>query len=221
MNKFTGIPAGKLEFTPLPNLFFSELLPEIDDRAELVLTLHIYYLLYHKKANPRYVTDKELSADRTLMRALGSEKSLAESLSRAVERGTLIHRLGEGQDLYFFNTEESRRALDKIERGELNLRVRTPPAGEAKRANIFQLYEEHIGLLSPIISDELKEAEKDYPPDWIEDAFRIAVENNVRKWSYVRAILEDWTREGKNETSGRNPKKRTWYSKEDAKYFKR
>lgn len=222
MNKFSGIPSGKLEYTPLPNLFFSELLPAIDNLAELRVTLHIFYLLYHKKTSPRFVTASELSADRTLMNALGGEDALAQGLAKAVERGTLLLRLSEGQDLYFFNTEESRRLLEKIARGEVQVRAEIPPqSGETKRANIFETYEKHIGVLTPIISEELKQAEKEYPPDWIEDAFRIAVENNVRKWSYVRAILEDWTREGKNETSGRNSKKRTWYSKDEAKFFKR
>ena len=116
MNKFSGIPSGKLEYTPLPNLFFSELLPAIDNLAELRVTLHIFYLLYHKKTSPRFVTASELSADRTLMNALGGEDALAQGLAKAVERGTLLARLSEGQDLYFFNTEESRRMLEKIAR---------------------------------------------------------------------------------------------------------
>ena len=35
MKLFSGFPAGKLDVTPLPNLFFSELVPAIDDLAEL------------------------------------------------------------------------------------------------------------------------------------------------------------------------------------------
>ena len=49
MKAFSGFPAGKVHFTPLPNLFFSQLLPAIDDLAELKVTLHIFWLLHQKK----------------------------------------------------------------------------------------------------------------------------------------------------------------------------
>jgi DnaD/phage-associated family protein len=82
----------------------------------------------------------------------------------------------------------------------------TPPWGAepavdpaAERPNIFVLYEEHIGLLSPLVAETLTDAARDYPPGWIEDAFRLAAEANVRKWAYVRAILERWAREGRSD----------------------
>jgi DnaD/phage-associated family protein len=50
-----------------------------------------------------------------------------------------------------------------------------------------------------MIAERLREAEDDYPSQWIEDAIRIAVENNVRKWRYVEAILEDWRTKGRDE----------------------
>ena len=65
-----------------------------------------------------------------------------------------------------------------------------------KRPNIFELYEANISLITPILADELKDAEMTYPPEWIELAFKIAVENNVRKWNYIRAILERMATEG-------------------------
>jgi DNA replication protein DnaD len=34
---------------------------------------------------------------------------------------------------------------------------------------------------------------------WIEEAFKIAVEKNVRNWRYIRAILERWQTEGKSD----------------------
>jgi len=86
-------------------------------------------------------------------------------------------------------------------RGEVAL-----PGGEsggelrvvAVRPNIYQLYEQNIGLLQPLIADQLRDAEATYPPEWIEEAFRIAVESNARNWRYVRGILERWAREGKD-----------------------
>ena len=81
------------------------------------------------------------------------------------------------------------------------------PSGEARfpielsqeRSNIFTLYERHIGPVTPLLADALKEAESEYPQEWLEDAIRIAVENNARAWSYVEAILNRWQKEGRDE----------------------
>lgn len=210
MKGFSGFPAGKVHFTPLPNLFFSELLPSIDDLAELKVTLHIFWLLHQKKGYPRYVSRRELEADGVLLRGLkgmGQEpgECLGQALERAVARGTLLHvmaqREDERDDWYFMNTDVGRRTVDKIQRGELELEADILPSEvrlEVERPNIFVLYEQNIGLLTPLIAEELRDAEKAYPADWIEEAFRIAVEHNARRWRYVRSVLERWAAEGKD-----------------------
>jgi DnaD/phage-associated family protein len=79
---------------------------------------------------------------------------------------------------------------------------------EVERPNIFVLYEQNIGLLTPLIAEELRDAEKTYPADWVEEAFRIAVEHNARHWRYVRSILERWATEGKDsDKAGKGPEK--------------
>jgi len=45
-----------------------------------------------------------------------------------------------------------------------------PPPPE--RPNIFKLYEENIGPLTPLIADALKDAEKTYPPEWVPKPWR-------------------------------------------------
>jgi len=224
MKSFSGFPAGKVHFTPLPNLFFSKLLPAIDDLAELKVTLHIFWLLHHKRGYLRYVSRRELEADGVLLGGLKEtgqepEERLRQALERAVARGTLLHvtalRRGSGQaqhgdeqdDWYFMNTEVGRRTVDKILRGELELEAIVTPSEvrlEVERPNIFVLYEQNIGLLTPLIAEELRDAEKTYPADWIEEAFRIAVEHNARSWRYVRSVLDRWATEGKDsEKAGR------------------
>jgi DnaD/phage-associated family protein len=69
--------------------------------------------------------------------------------------------------------------------------------------NIYHLYEENIGPLTPMIADTLQEAEQSYPYVWIEEAVRIAVENNVRRWTYVEAILKRWQEGGRDERTDR------------------
>src|SRR5581483_1822304 len=206
---FSGIPSGRLAFTPVPNVLFSELLPQMDDVAEVKVTLHIFYLLSQKKGSPRYVTLDELKSDTTLMRSLDFKtENLERGLEKAMARGALLQMEADGAALYFFNTHEGRNVVQKIERGEIHVgnTVRVvEPAQE--QPNIFKLYEQNIGALTPIIADELKEAEADFPPEVILDAFRIAAENNARSWKYVRAILLDWAR-GKNHEKTRRPSSR-------------
>ena len=70
----------------------------------------------------------------------------------------------------------------------------------ARRPNIYNLYEQNLGLIhSPLLAEELQDAEQTYPEEWIEEAFRIAVTNNVRRWVYVRRILERWAEKGRGE----------------------
>lgn len=231
MTSFSGFPSGKLTFTPLPNLFFSELLPLIDNLAELKVTLHVFWLLQSKKGSQRYVTRRELLGDGTLLRGLQSlaaspEDALREGLEKAVARGTLLHLVGveDGEDFYFMNSAQGRQTIEQIQLGEIQLAaggVRVKPAMPAERPNIFVLYEQNIGLLQPIIAEELQEAERTYPQEWIEEAFRIAVERNVRNWKYIRRILERWAAEGKDEGRGEKREK-TWYTEEEyRKYIKR
>src|SRR5215212_6394728 len=66
----------------------------------------------------------------------------------------------------------------------------------AQRPSIFSLYEQNVGLLTPLLAEQLAEAERQYPPEWIEAAFTEAVNHNKRNWSYIRRILESWEQGG-------------------------
>jgi DnaD/phage-associated family protein len=208
-----------VRFTPVPSPLFGPLLEQIDDIGELKCTLRIIWLLHQKKGFPRYVTHSELLADRVLAKALAGEGDARSEITRAValatQRGTLLSAPFERGDArgqaYTLNTDGDRRALT-------DMLGREPPAtaipeaepweGAPQRPNIFGLYEDNIGMLSPMIAEELKEAEETYPQSWIEDAFREAVAQNKRSWRYIAAILDRWHQEGRTDgESGRYPKK--------------
>ncbi len=203
MKAFAGFPQ-EVHFGGIPKLFFSQLLPEIDDIVELKVTIYLLHALYERKGYPRFITDRELVADKALMRGIGDQDALLRGLDRAVRRGTILRLTVEGDGspmaLYFLNTESDWEARAKIESGEID--VGMLPGGEPfsateARTNIFTLYEENIGMLSPMIAEELKDAEKRYPESWVEDAFREAVSLNKRNWKYIEAILKRWESEGK------------------------
>ncbi|MBA7614220.1 hypothetical protein ES703_21483 [subsurface metagenome] len=201
----------RMRFTPLPNIFFSQLLPKIDDLAELKTTLHIFWRVYHKRGYPKFVTLRELLGDKVLMVGIGDDQALHHGLERAVGRGNLLHlvldREGKREDVYFLNTEEDRKAIAKIKSGEISLGAlpRKEPYQAEEQLNIFTLYEDNIGMLTPMIAEELKEAERLYPASWIESAFKEAVTRNKRSWRYISKILERWASEGYGE-SGRDLK---------------
>jgi len=221
MKQFTGFPA-RMQFTPVPNLFFSRLLPQINDMAELKTTLHILETLYHKRGYPRFVTYRELLANKSLMSSLSqitrpADEVLRNALGMATKRGTILHialaKDGKDEDIYFLNTESDRQAIAKIQSGELHL-----PGLKAERQayieteeppDIYTLYEQNIGMLTPIIAEELREAETLYPEIWIRDAIKEAVNQNKRKWRYIAAILERWATEGKGDGTYRRDFKKT------------
>jgi DNA replication protein len=150
-----------------------------------------------------------LSAEAPLLRALsrlpgGAERALREGLARAIERGTLlvVGRQAEDDPMLSLNTDAARRlAADK---GLLSAEAGwEPEAVLAGQPNIYALYEENIGLVPPVLLDELEEAERLYPKVWIEAAFREAAANNRRSWRYISRILERWKLEGPDyETPG-------------------
>ncbi len=224
MPAFSGFPPGKNPSVPLPEQFFTTLLPEIEDYAELKVTLHLFWLLAQKRGTPRCASERELAVDPILRRSLRRkgdprppEERIRAGLELALARRTLLCvRLRLDDELvswYFFNTEASRQAVAQLQEGELpatrllKLEGPTSEAGaafaaeaisvEVDRPNIFTLYEQNIGLLTPMVAEDLKDAADHYPEDWIVDAFREAVQQNKRNWRYIRAILRRWETEGK------------------------
>ena len=219
---FTGFPP-KVRYVPVPSPLFSELLEQIDDIAELKCTLRLMWLLHEKRSYPRFLTRRELATDRGLAKALVSDGSdpqaaIDRTLEAVVRRGIFLSGLSKGTEeserVYALNTEPDRKAIARV----LN---KPPPAGQqlqqgpqdgpSERPNIFGLYEDNIGLLSPMIAEELKQTEAAYPQSWIEDAFREAVSNNKRSLRYINAILERWERDGKGDGRPlRYPKKNSF-----------
>jgi DnaD/phage-associated family protein len=213
----------------VPEEFFTQLAPEIEDAGELKVTLHLFWLLSRKRGSPRCVSDRELLADPVLRRTLrrrGDPRPVEERLRAALElalaRGTLLRvRVRMDDEIvawYFFNTERSRQAVERLMGGSLSperlVELEGPTVGlrasdgadptplriEVERPTIFALYEQNVGLLLPMVAEELRDAANAYPAEWIEDAFREAVQQNKRNWSYIRAILRRWETEGKGGT---------------------
>jgi DnaD/phage-associated family protein len=191
MKKFTGF-TDQETFTKLPDSFFRSVLPDVDDAEELKVTLYALWRLEHMEARVRYLRLEDFCA------------CLAEpaaAVEKAVQRGTLLQAapLEEGTRdaaaLYFLNTPRGRAAAQGYREGRWNPAT-TSSMPPAEVPNIFRLYEENIGPLTPLLADALKEAEKTYPPEWIGEAVEISVKYNKRSWHYIESILKRWKEEG-------------------------
>lgn len=70
--------------------------------------------------------------------------------------------------------------------------------------SIFQVYEENIGELTPVIEAELKEALKKFSDTQIAEAIALAVKSGPDKknWLYIAGILKNWEREGYKPAKG-------------------
>ena len=215
---FSGFPRDTL-YTPVPNPLFGPLLEQIQELAELKVTLRGLWLLHRRRGWPQVVYQREFLNDPSLLRGLrapgrDSRDEIRRGLELAVARGTfLLLRPGEdpaaGQ-VYLLNTDAGRSALAKMRREGIPVEAHgqavpkglpedftQEPPGE--KPNIFALYENNVGTLSPLLAEQLKEAEQMYSPAWITQAFKIAVAENKRSWRYVAGILRRWAAEGKDD----------------------
>ena len=175
-------------FIQVPDSFFRDLLNKIDDLDELKVTLYALWRFEHMEGRLRFLQEKDF---------FDCGINTSQALDNAVARGSLMVVQKNTEAYYFLNSPRGRAAAeaflknkDKVPEG---VKHRSPPP---ERPNIYKLYEENIGPLTPIIADALKDAAETYPPEWVAEALEIAVKSNKRNWKYVEAILRRWKEEG-------------------------
>ena len=205
----SGFPRGT-RYTPVPDPLFGPLLEAISDPAELKCTLRALWVLHQKKARPRTFTEEELLSDRVLLvglKGLGGSpyEAISRGLKAAVDRGTFLTcpmvQNNVQTQVYTLNDEAGRRAFEAMRQDGRpvdgsDVREGVVGAIPEPKPNIFNLYENRIGVLTPTIAEEMKEAEAEYPWSWIQEAFDLAIDRNRRSWPYIQGILRRWSTEG-------------------------
>ncbi len=209
---FSGFPAGG-RATTVPNAFFSHLLPQIDDLAEMLVTLYFFFLWQQVRRYPRYITYNDLIDEASLRGALshlpgGVDAALREGLTLAVKRKTILEAAVEGQDgqtsFYLLNVAAAKRTMERLSKAHI-AKNEEPDETSGSAPNVFTLYEDNIGAISPLIVQDLIDSEERYPTEWLTAAFREAVRQNKRNWRYIQRILERWAIEGPDyEKTGRD-----------------
>jgi len=184
MPTFNGFTSSET-FTAVPDSLLRDLLAEIEDADELRATLHAIWRIEHQEGPVRFLRRADFGG-------------FASGVDKAVSRGTLLKVQNEAGEFFFLNSPRGRVSVEAIQSGRFDpSNVQNAPPVE--RSNIFKLYEENIGALTPLIADMLREAEKEYPSMWFEEAFEIAVAKNARHWRFVEAVLKRWKEKGKDE----------------------
>lgn len=204
---FQGFSADQQGLVRLPESFFSEVLPLIDNLNQLRLLLYMFWHLEQQETKIRYFRWMDFVSDPLLCEMTQGEETLQNALEGLVALGVVLKADLDWMDetYYFINGPQGRAAVSAIENGEWRSfnEERKPIQLTAQKSNIFQLYEENIGPLTPLMADILKEDEQTYPLAWISEAIEIAVTRNARNWKYIQAILNRWQTEGRGNEQNR------------------
>ena len=216
--RFTGFLVQTEPAVGIPRAFFTDVLPHLTELAEVQATLAVFRLAAEAGGIESPVSALTLRADRplrTALRAAGSprepDERLATGLDLATGRGTLLRFVAERGDdrdvWYYVNTPVNQALVAAMARGAVApprvlWREGQSPAVIPERPNVFRLYEQNVGPLTPLIADHLVQALETWPVDWIEDAVAESVAYNKRSWRYIQRILEGW------QSQGREPRQR-------------
>ncbi|MGC1378664.1 MAG: DnaD domain protein [Anaerolineales bacterium] len=192
MNRFDGFTSSET-FTQLPDSLF-RLLGEMDDLDELKVTLYVLWRFEHMEARARFISQGQIAEDKGFMSQMPAA-GLAAGLEKAVRRGTLLRVERSDGGLFMLNSPLGRAIAGALEK-DPGRAAGVLPLPPPDRPNIFKLYEENIGSLTPLMADALRDAEKEYEAEWLGEAFTIAVTRNKRNWKYIEAILKRWKDEG-------------------------
>ena len=197
MKTFKGFTDSE-SFTPLPDTFFHQLLNQIDNAEELKVTLYVLWRVEHMDGPFRALQEADFHP-----KELGlSVEEIRSGVEKALQRGSMLKAERNAEVYFLLNSPRGRAVIQAIESGTWN------PEGAGstvpfERPNIFRLYEENMGPLTPLIADALKDAEETYSPEWVAETIDLAVRNNKRSWRYCEAILKRWKEEGRGEKQDR------------------
>lgn len=199
----------------IPYDFLHDVVTEITSPEELQVTLAFFRLAAELDGEETPIAERAIVRDGPLRRAMRKSGTINEPRERimtgldlAVGRGTLLRfvavRDRKETFWYYLNTPVNRHTIAAMERGALPppsvvWEGAEPPQVAADPPNAFRLYEQNIGPLTPLIADQISQAIRDYPMDWIEDAIGEAVAYNRRSWRYIVRILENWTATGRHD----------------------
>ena len=167
---------------------------------EIKIFLRIIHLIYQKQnlnTETFELSFDEISNDPVTLKLLGPNSLTKDQITKKLKEicDVLIMKDFINQKIYTNKVTGITKTVFHMETFE---KTNDPVISENNPKNIFELYEDNVGMLNPMIVDELIQAENKFPFNWIVDAVKESVTRNKRNWKYIHTILETWDREGKN-----------------------
>ncbi len=186
--------------TRVPNAVLGRVLAEVDEPNTLKMVLRAIWLLERQRGFPRYISIEDLRRDRVLSTVFDDDAEFAKSLAAAIAHGVLLEIAVNSSQCLMLNTESARRVSSHEFDPAANLDGEPDgwdsPTTSTLPPDAFRAYEENIGVLSPMIRENILSALEDFTDEDITHAVRIAVENESRSWSFVAGVLRRWLRDG-------------------------
>lgn len=203
---FAGFPGRGARYTAVPDLFFSRLLGEIEDAAELRALLFVFWRLRGKQGDGHFVTLSELAGIPAVLGAFGTtvdgaRGALRTALESGARRGTLIEVVvaaeGVSEQVYFLNTPADAERARRVREGDLRLRFGPRRVAELPRRprRYHALWEARLGLLTPDLARQLDAAVAQHGEARVLQVIEAAADSAERPWSYLRSSLERWAAE--------------------------
>lgn len=201
----------------IPLAFLRDVVPTITNADELQVCLALFRLIAESGNEETPIAETSIMNDQSLRKTLRTSGSVTtldarifDALELAVGRNTFLRFVavhGSNESAWYFaNTSVTRALVQAMQEGRISPpRVvwdgERAPQISADPPNVFRLYEQNIGTLTPMIADQLNTAASEYPATWIEDAIGEAVSYNKRNWRYILRILENWRQSGRPDQS--------------------
>ncbi|MCC6674065.1 MAG: DnaD domain protein [Thermomicrobiales bacterium] len=215
MNDRVATTAPPSSQIPIPREFLTDRIASIDDPTELHVTLTVFRLAADSGSNPPAVSEASIMRDPVLARTFHDDRK-SSKLSQRIRRGLqyataresivqVVLSADEHEERWYIPaSDEHRTALAAVLADPGSWQVTVPGAVIVATApSVFSLYEKNIGMLTPLLVDQIETAMELYPLEWIEDAILEAVSYNKRNWRYVQRVLENWSVNGRGDTASR------------------
>lgn len=202
-----------MTYTAVPDSILGEFLVEVQDESLLRCFLRILWHLHRSKDKIKSVEIAVLDADQILEGVLSKRKTTESSRLSTVLKEiydlnfVLFAKSGkqQGDTRVLLNTRKNRNMIESLGWVSTDAvdvtRVLVAPVPPS---NVFGLYEQNIGLITPLVADELRDMETTYPVSWIEEAIQLSVIYNRKSIRYILGILERWRNEGRDGGPRRN-----------------
>lgn len=196
-----------MTYTPIPDSVLGKSLVEFTDGDLLRCFLRILWHLYRSKDKIKSVDVTTLNSD-SVIRAILANRATPDlsRLSTALKEmhgfGLLMFaRVGEDtkNPKILLHTQHNAKRIEASSWQSTDLIEPTQAlANTSSESNVFELYEQNIGLITPLVADELKDMENQYPIAWVEEAIGLSVIYNRKSIRYISRILERWRNEGRD-----------------------